>query len=147
MEKVADVLSRKFPQFNTITPDCMVSDALYQMVCENSDFLIVVDNDEFQGVLTDHEIASKVLFNNRPLNKIAVKEFMNRSLPVATSDNSLEYCLQLIERYHARHVAIFDNFVFKGVLSAQDIMQESLHNRQDTVDGGADRRQGYPWNY
>jgi CBS domain-containing protein len=98
-------------------------------------------------VITDHDIAAKVLFDNRPLNKIKVKEYMNRSLPVATSDNSLEYCMQLIERYNARHLAIFDNFNFKGVVSSHDIMQQTLSSRTGAFEESWESRQGYPWTY
>jgi CBS domain-containing protein len=145
MEKVAEVLARKHPQFNTVAPDCLVSDALYQMCCENVEFLIVMEGERFQGVITDHDIAGKVLFDDRPLNKVLVKEFMNRTLPVATSDDSLDYCLQLIERYNARHVAIFDGFNFRGVISSHDLMQEMLHKRTEAVANPAEVK-GY-WNY
>jgi CBS domain-containing protein len=147
MEKVADVLDRKFPQFNTVSSDCLVSDALYQMSCENVDFLIVFENSRFQGIISDHDIAGKVLFDNRPLNKIEVKEFMSRSLPVATSESSLDYCMQLMERYHVKHLAIFDRFEFKGVVSAQDVVQEALHKRTTAFSGASHKRQGYPWDY
>ena len=147
MEKVADVLVHKYPQFNTITPDCLVSDALYQMRCENVDYLIVLNEEKFQGVITDHDIAGKVLFDNRPLNKIEVREFMNRTLPVATSENSLEYCMQIIERFNARHIAIFDSFSFKGVVSSHDLMQHALSHRVEFAENSPEVRQGYPWNY
>ena len=62
MERIADVLARKYPQFNTVVPDCLVSDALYQMCSENVDYLIVLEEDKFQGVITDHDIASRILF-------------------------------------------------------------------------------------
>ncbi len=75
MEKIADVLARKYPQFSTVVPHCLVSDALYQMCSENVDFLIVLYDDKFQGIITDHDIASKILFEDRPLNKFSVKEF------------------------------------------------------------------------
>ena len=126
MERIADVLARKFPQFNTVVPDCLVSDALYQMSCENVDFLIVLENGKFQGIITDHDIASKILFEDRPLNTILVKEFMSRTLPVTTSETSLGHCMQLMERYSVRHLAIFDRFDFKGVVSSDDLMHEAV---------------------
>lgn len=144
MERIADVLARKFPQFNTVVPDCLVSDALYQMCCENVDFLIVIENDKFQGIITDHDIAAKILFEDRPLNKILVKEFMSRTLPVTTSETPLGHCMQLMERYNVRHLAIFDRFDFQGVISSDDLMHEALtkHNEEEMT-----ARQGYPWNY
>ena len=147
MERIADVLARKYPQFNTVVPDCLVSDALYQMLCENVDFLIVIDNDRFQGIITDHDIASRILFENRPLNKITVQEFMSRTLPVATSEETLEQCMQLMERYNVKHLAIFDHFDFRGVVSSSDLMHEALCERSNAFEESVNKRQGYPWNY
>lgn len=145
MERIADVLARKFPQFNTVVPDCLVSDALYQMCCENVDFLIVMENDKFKGVITDHDIASKILFEDRPLNKIQVKEFMNTALPVTTPDTSLGSCMQLMERFNVRHLAIFDRFDFKGVISSDDLMHHEAQTKHTEEEVFV--RQGYPWNY
>lgn len=147
METVADVLERLYPQFNTVDPGCRVSDALYQMSCENVDYLIVLENEKFIGLLTDHDIASKVLFAEQPLNRIEVRSFMNRTLPVATSEDSLEYCMQMMERFNSKHLVVYDNFEFKGVVAANDIMQEALTKRKKTFAGKNIQRQGYPWNY
>jgi CBS domain-containing protein len=147
MEKVADVLDRKYPQFNKVIPECLVSDALYQMACENADFLIVLQDGKFQGIITDHDIASRVLFDHRPLNKIQVREFMSRTLPVTTSDSPLEYCMQLMERYNVKHVAIFDRFDFRGVLSSQDILHESIQKHPSGFEETMSMQQGYPWRY
>jgi CBS domain-containing protein len=147
METVADVLDRKYPQFNTVSPECKVSDALYQMSCENVDHLIVLENEKFLGLLTDHDIASKVLFAENPLNKIPVREFMTRTLPVAALQDSLEYCLQIMEMFHAKHLAVYDNFDFKGVVCAQDLLEEALNIRKTTFSGNKFERKGYPWNY
>lgn len=144
MERIADVLARKYPQFNTVVPHCLVSDALYQMCCENVDYLIVLDEDKFQGIITDHDIASRILFENRPLNRIQVKEFMSKSLPVTTPETSIGQCMQLMERYNVRHLAIFDRFNFRGVISSYDLMHEALTKQTEEEEY---TRQGYPWNY
>jgi CBS domain-containing protein len=114
------------------------------MCCENVDFLIVLESDKFQGIITDHDIAAKILFEDRPLNKIQVKEFMSRTLPVTTPETSLGHCMQLMERYNVRHLAIFDRFDFKGVISSDDLMHQAMTTQTDE-----ERyvRQGYPWNY
>lgn len=147
MEKVADVLDRKYPQFNTVVPGCMVSDGLYQMICENVDYLIVMEDGRFQGILTDHEIAARALLDDRPLNRIPVRDLMSRTLPVATPDDSLEHCLQLMERYQVKHLAVFDRFEFRGVVSSNDLIQEAIHKHKDIFEEQTNVRLGYPWNY
>lgn len=146
MEHVADLLAKRSPQFNTVTANCLVSDALYQMCSEAADFLIVLENGRFKGIITDHDIASRILFEERPLKEIPVMEFTNTSLPVTTPDASLQSCMQLMERYNARHVAVFDRFEFKGVVSSYDVMQEAMHNPEYFFEE-AEPRRGYPWTY
>lgn len=147
MEKIADLLARKYPQFNTIAPECLVSDALYQMASEKVDHLVILETYRFKGIITHYDIASKILYEHRPLNKIKVTEFMNSTLPVVTSDASLQSCMKQMERYNVRHVVIFDKFDFKGVVSAYDLMQEALHNPGRVFFENDPPRQGYPWNY
>jgi CBS domain-containing protein len=147
MEKIAEVLARKYPQFNTVVSVCRVSDALYQMRCENVDYLIVMDEEKFQGVISDHDIAGRILMEDRPLNKIQVREFMNRSFPVATPDATVAHCLKLMDRYNVRYLAIFDQFDFRGVISAAELMHEALADQDVSYEEAEPKRQGYPWDY
>jgi signal-transduction protein with cAMP-binding, CBS, and nucleotidyltransferase domain len=147
MEKVSDLLTRKYPQFNTSTSSCLISDALYQMCCENVDFLIVMEDNKFKGIITEHDIVSRILFEDRPLNKIEVNEFVNTSVPVTTPEASLQSCMQMVERFNVKHIAVYDHFDFKGVISSHDLMQEALHSPQQFFVEEQEPRKGYPWNY
>jgi CBS domain-containing protein len=147
MEQVAELLARMYPQFNTAAASCRVSDALYQMCCENVDYLIILEDNKFMGVITEHDIASKILFENRPLNQIEVREYMNTSLPVTTPEATLQQCMKLMERYNVRHLAIYDRIDFKGVVSSYELMQEALNKRSGMFEEEEPPRQGYPWNY
>lgn len=147
MEKVSELILRKYPQFNAVDATCRVSDALYQMCSENVDFLIIREDGRFKGIITDHDIAAKILYEPRPLKDIAVKEFMNTALPVTTPEDSLQSCMQLIERFNVRHLAVYDRFDFKGVLSAKDLMHEAFHRPESFLVEKEPQRRGYPWNY
>ena len=146
MEQVADLLARIYPQFNTATSHCRISDALYQMCCENVDYLIVLEDNKFMGIITDHDIAARILFENRPLKDIEVKEYMNTTLPIVTPETSLQSCMKLMERYNVRHLAIYDRFDFKGVVSSYELMQAAL-KEENGFYAEEPPRQGYPWNY
>jgi predicted transcriptional regulator len=149
MEKIADVIRRKYPQFNTIKADKSINEALYQMNCENVDYLIVLDeNERFIGILTEHDIASKVLSANKALDMVLVLEFLTTALPVATIEDSLEYALQLLENHNSKYLAVYDQFTFKGILTAQDVIKQALSIRQTMfAHAQQQQRQGYPWNY
>jgi signal-transduction protein with cAMP-binding, CBS, and nucleotidyltransferase domain len=146
MAKVSEILGRKYPQFNTVSPNHLVSDALYQMCAENVDYLIVMDDDKFLGILNEHDVTNKVLFANKPLDEIRVHEFLNKNLPVASSNDPLAYCMQLLERHNSRYLAIYDDFTFKGVVSANDLMHEMLL-KSDSEYGDISQEQEYSWVY
>jgi CBS domain-containing protein len=129
MEKLADVLGRKFPQFNTTSPNHFVSDALYQMAAENVDYLIVYDDNQFTGIISSSDIANKVLLADRPLKQVKVCDCTNKSLPIATLTDSAEYAMELLERYNTKYLAVYDNFDFKGIITSYDLVQQMLSKR------------------
>jgi len=148
MEKIAEVINQKYPQFNTILYSRSVSDALFQMRCENVDYLIVLDEAEnFIGLLTENDVISKVLLSGTDLDEAIIKNYMTTALPVATMGDSLEYALQLLENHNCKFLAVYDQFNFKGVLSIHDLVKVALVKRQNMFDEEQPQRTGYPWNY
>lgn len=126
MEKITDVLDRNNPQFNTVSSTATVKDALYKMYCEHVDYLIVMEDERFMGILTEHDVAGKVLFSEKPLHNTLVKEFMTTEIPVVTDEDSLEHGMRLLEQRKVRYLAVFEDFNFKAIVSAQDLMRQSL---------------------
>jgi CBS domain-containing protein len=146
MERVADVLRHKYPQFNTTSSRRLITEAVHQMHCENVDHLIVLDEERFLGVLTEHDIVEKILYRSHELEYATVKDFMSTYLPVATLNDSLEHCMQLMDRHNVRHIAVYDRFNFKGVISALDLMKQTLSKRRMAFDGELEATD-YTWNY
>ena len=146
MERVADVLQQNNPQFNTISSSTTVRDALYKMYCEHIDYLIVQEDNKFSGILTEHDVASRVLFSDKPLQNTMVGEFMTTEVPIITADDSLEYAMQLLEHYNARYLAVYEGFSFKAIISAQDLMRQALKKRHD-IFGSVEDRQKHAWSY
>ena len=145
MERIADVLRVKIPQFNTIAPNRNIMDAMHQMRCEHVDYLIVMDNDErFIGILTEHDIADKV-FRFKDLENATVRDFMSTNLPVANATDSLEYCMQLMDRYNVSYLVVYDQFEFLGVVSQNDLMKQALNKRKDTFT--EETGELYVWSY
>lgn len=126
MKKITDILGRNLPQFNTVSPIATVKDALYKMYCEHVDYLIVMEDEKFMGLLTEHDVAGKVLFSEKPLHNTLVKEFMTTEVPVVTDDDSVEHGILLLDLHKVRYLAVFEDFNFKAIVTAQDLMRQAL---------------------
>jgi signal-transduction protein with cAMP-binding, CBS, and nucleotidyltransferase domain len=135
MENVTVLLARKQSHFNKISPNSTISDAICRMSCQNTDYLIVVDEDEnFLGLLTEHEIATKAIFNNRSITLTKVNQLMNTRLPAASADDTIEDCMRLMRRFNVRYIPVFQDWRFLGVVSADDIIQEAVSHRSRIFD-------------
>lgn len=142
MTRLTEILDSKFPQFNTTTPGHLLTDALYQMCCENAEYLIVLEGEKFVGLLSEHDITQKLLFADKPMSELTVGDMMNRKLPVANQTDSMEYLMQMLDRYNTRYMAIYDGLEFKGVLSENDLLKNAIEQGQTVTEDRA-----YPWNY
>ncbi len=135
MENVTVLLAKKQSHFNKISPNSTISDALCRMSCQNTDYLIVMDEDErFLGLLTEHDIATKAIFNNRSITLTKVNQMMNTRLPAADSDDTVEDCMRLMRRFNVRYIPVFKNLNFLGVVSSDDIIQEAVSHRLQIFD-------------
>jgi CBS domain-containing protein len=135
MEKITTILNRKESHFHTVSPDTIVTDALQQMHCENVDYLVVIDEEErFYGVLSDHDIASRLVFDHNPLSDTRVFEVMNTKLPVVTTNDTVEKCMRMMRQHHVRFLPVFEDFRFKGVVSSDDIIHEVVANKMNVFD-------------
>lgn len=140
MEKITSILAKKEPHFHTVSPASSAEEALCQMCCENVDYLIVINDDEkYIGLITEHDIASKVMFVNKQMTKTTVEDIMNKRLPAATTDDTVERCMQLMRQHNIRYLPVFENFSFKGIVSSEDILEEAVNSRLQIFDAEASR--------
>jgi CBS domain-containing protein len=134
MEKITSILAKKEPHFHTVTPGSSADTALSRMCHENVDYLIVMDDGKYVGLLTEHDIASKVVITNRQLTKTKVSDIMNKQLPAATTDDTVETCMQLMRQHHVRYLPVFEIHSFRGIVSSEDILEEAVNNRMEIFD-------------
>ncbi|MCW3117248.1 MAG: hypothetical protein JWM28_1330, partial [Chitinophagaceae bacterium] len=74
------------------------------------------------------------LLSNSPLNKTVVRDVMNNRLPHASGSDTVEACMQLMQRHRVRFVPVFDDFNFIGVVSSEDLLAEAVYNRLEIFD-------------
>ena len=70
MERITLILERKGAHLHTVSSESPITDALQQMRSENVDYLVVLnDNERFLGILTDHDIATKIHFRKKTFSQ------------------------------------------------------------------------------
>ena len=125
MEKITSILAKKELHFHTVSPGSSADTALSRMCHENIDYLIVMEDGRYVGLLTEHDIASKVVITNKQLTKTMVSDIMNKGLPAATTDDTVETCMQLM-----RHIMFVTCPFLKSILSVVLYLQKIYWKKQ-----------------
>jgi len=134
MKKVSQILSRKGSSVVTIAPDITVLDALKQMAEKNIGSIVVLDNGQYVGVLTERDYARKVILKGKSSTTTLVHEIMSTGLPRITPDNSLETCMQIMSENNIRYLPVFDNDQLCGIISINDVIKETILTQKETIE-------------
>jgi len=134
MKKVSQILSRKGSNVVTITPDITVLDALKQMAEKNIGSIVVMENGQYIGVLTERDYARKVILKGKSSTTTLVSEIMSTGLPRITPDNSLETCMQIMSENNIRYLPVFENDQLCGIISINDVIKETILTQKETIE-------------
>jgi len=134
MRTVANILQNKPPVFNYIDPDAKVIEALQLMNSVNLSYLVVKHNDDFQGIFSERDYSRNVVLKGLRSDTSSVKEVMSTSLPIVNMQDTAEMCMQLFNTHKTRYLLAFDENVFKGVITINDILREAIENKEMVFD-------------
>jgi IMP dehydrogenase len=133
MKKVSQILNRKGSNVITITPDITVLDALKQMAEKNIGSIVVLENGNYVGVLTERDYARKVILKGKSSTSTLVSEIMSTGLPRITPDNSLETCMQIMSENNIRYLPVFENDQLCGIISINDVIKETILTQEEMI--------------
>jgi predicted transcriptional regulator len=130
MCKIKEMLRRKGPHFNVVSPNTKVLDALTLMQSENYSYVVVMDEEHYLGIMSERDYIHKIKVLGSKQETATVKEILNSNLPVVNFEEDLNRCMVLMNVYKTRYLPVFDEFEFKGVLTMNDLMTEILEEKK-----------------
>ncbi len=134
MRTVANILMNKPPAFNNIEGDSKVIEALQLMNSVNLSYLVVKNGEEFAGIFSERDYSRNVILKGLHSNIATVKEVMNSTLPVVGMQDTVEYCMEMLNTHKTRYLVVFNNDEFKGVVTLNDVLREALENKEMVFD-------------
>src|SRR5215218_5436650 len=93
MRTVDDIIGSKPDPFNVIHPGALVIEALEMLNMVNLSYLIVMEGDEYKGIFCERDYSRNVILKGRSSSSTTVKEVMTTDLPVVTTNDTDEHCM------------------------------------------------------
>ena len=129
MSKIKEILEKKGPHFNIVAPNTPVLEALTIMQSENLSYVVVMENNQFLGIMSERDYTHKIKLQGRHSDSTLVKEIMSHNLPVIGLQEELERCMVLMNVYKTRYLPVFENLEFKGIITMNDLMRDLLDKK------------------
>jgi CBS domain-containing protein len=133
MKKVADVIGRKGSDVTNVPPNSSVLDALTIMADQNIGSVVVIENGNYCGIMTERDYSRKVILKGKSSTDTRVAEIMSSDFPRITPQDSIEYCMQLMSDKNIRYLPVFEEDKLCGIISINDVVRETISSHEETI--------------
>ncbi len=134
MIKVSNILARKGGGAISIDAGTSVLEALELMADKNIGSVVVTDDGEYVGLLTERDYARKVILKGKSSHETLVREIMSTGLPRILPENSIETCMHIMSESNIRYLPVFRADKLIGIISINDLVTETILSQQETIE-------------
>ena len=88
--------------------------------------VLVIDNNELKGIVSQGDCAIKVLLPHLDASEVLVSKIMTPNPLTVTRSNSLEECMAIMVHKHIRHLPVVEQNQVVGVVSVGDLVKDII---------------------
>ena len=133
MTTVKHILEGKGSRIWSITPDSSVFDALKLLAEKNVGALLVLENEQLIGIISERDYARKVVLVGKSSKDCLVSDIMTSKVVYLRSDQSARECMALMTDKRIRHMPVFEDEQLVGVISIGDLVKAIISDQEFTI--------------
>ena len=120
---VSDILGEKGRQVHTCSPDDTLSDAIDMLVGHNIGSLVVCQDGEMVGIITERDILRACATVRESLSFIRVQDRMTRCPVVAAPTDEVAGTMGILTERRIRHLPVVEHGKLVGIISIGDVVK------------------------
>lgn len=134
MTTVRKILDEKAEaKIYTVPSTASVFDAL-QVMCEgNTGAVLITEDEKIVGIFTERDYAREGEVKGRVAKETPVSDVMTSQMVLIKPETTLDECVELMGKYHVRHLPIVENERVVGVVSIRRLAESLLEQKQGTI--------------
>lgn len=134
MITVRDILDRKGRTVWSIHPDESVYRALEVMSDRHIGALVVCEDDQMVGVVSERDYARKIALLGRSSRDTSVREIMTKNVYCITSWARIEDCMSLMTAKSVRHLPVMEGDRLDGMISIGDVVKATISHQEFIIE-------------
>jgi CBS domain-containing protein len=117
------ILEEKSSEVLQIDGGATVFEAITKMVDANVGSLLVTEDGEIVGIMTERDYLRRVTLQGRTDKETPVRDIMSSPLVVATPETLIDECMAMMTDRRIRHLPVVDGGAVVGVVSIGDLVK------------------------
>jgi CBS domain-containing protein len=134
MHTVRQILEEKGNQIWSVSPGETVYDAIRMMAAKGIGALIVTDQDELYGIVSERDYARKVILEGRASRDTKVGDICSTPAITLSPEATAEEGLALMTRKRIRHLPVVEQGELLGVVSIGDLVSAVIGDQQQLIE-------------
>lgn len=133
-DPISTILATKDnPQIWQITSDKSVLDAIKLMALKNIGALLVIDDGNLVGIVSERDYTRNVVLKDRSSKDTPVSDIMSKNLICVKPDVTIDIGLRLMTSKHVRHLPVVDSDEVIGVVSIGDLVKHVIAEQKALI--------------
>ncbi len=134
MATVGSIIRAKPDQHvHVIAPSATMREALEIMARHNIGALLVMEDGQIVGIVTERDYARKCILKGRSSRETRVRELMTSPVLYVGPDESNENCMALMTENRLRHLPVLDGEKLVGLVSIGDLVKDIISEQQFVI--------------
>src|SRR5262245_27270700 len=130
---VHDLLQRKTTQLKFVRQSDSVFETVRKLVEHNVSAVLVLDDVNLLGIVTEREIAKHVALKGRTARDTTAGEIMTRTVIYVRPEQTIEECMQLMSERRIRHLPVMEGDQLVGIVSIRDLVSALVSEKQFVI--------------
>jgi len=134
MKLVKHLLDKKGRHIISVNPEDSVLDAIRLMADKGIGSLVVMQDQELLGIMSERDYARKVIIKGRSSESTAVSEIMTVNVFTTSSSETVNDCMAMMTDKKIRHLPVVEDNVVIGMISIGDLVGAIITDQQEEIE-------------
>lgn len=133
MRTVREILCKKGNVIWSVLPGATVYEALQLMAEKEVGAVLVIENNEIRGMLSERDYARKIVLHGRFSKDTLVTDIMSDKIFYVKPCYSTEECMEIMISKKVRHLPVIEDDELSGIISIGDVMEAILDEKDSEI--------------
>jgi CBS domain-containing protein len=114
-------------------PEALVIDVAVAMSEGRVGAIPIIEGERLVGIFSERDLMTRVVVGGRDAHRIRVEEVMTHKVVVASIDESVDRCLEKMQRAGCRHLPVVQDGRVIAMLSMRDLLRDEIEEQEEEI--------------